>query len=380
MSDLRIITASVARDIQRLARAKKIGFVILSIDEFHLVAPAREETVALQVLRELARIGRHFKIGLILTTQSPQDMAVEVREGAIFKHLRELPQGEGASIREIWEAVREELDDDVTVQAYHKLIDRLEAEGKLDIIADEPTRGKLYAMAPHLHADNPVTLDDIYEYMTLMAPSDAIAQAIDAVDYLEGKKATVLKAAAYALLKEEPVALFLEMIKHEVRRLKAELEVFKETQLRDPKGRQEDRLKKLYQELEFLLYRGLSIPPETLDITPVEKVLAFGGDWEIVFNPDDSEYLKKLEDVLSKRVFGKTFIREIDVKKTRNSRERQRMAVAGTDGSTYSSRLDLTTARRFMEESGSIVTFNTSLAYLEEAADSRGDIPYPYHS
>jgi len=35
VSDLRLIVASIARDIQRLAKASKIPFVVLSIDEIH---------------------------------------------------------------------------------------------------------------------------------------------------------------------------------------------------------------------------------------------------------------------------------------------------------------------------------------------------------
>jgi len=72
--ELRLIAAAVARDIQRLAKARKIPFVVLSIDEAHLIAPNQEDVVTTQVLREIARIGRHYRIGLILTTQSPSDM------------------------------------------------------------------------------------------------------------------------------------------------------------------------------------------------------------------------------------------------------------------------------------------------------------------
>jgi DNA helicase HerA-like ATPase len=82
VSDLRLITAAIARDLQRLARANKVPFVVLSIDEFHLVAPNDDAVVTTQVLREIARIGRHYRIGLILTTQSPSDV-----DRAILKRL-----------------------------------------------------------------------------------------------------------------------------------------------------------------------------------------------------------------------------------------------------------------------------------------------------
>lgn len=74
LGDLRIITAAVARDLQDLAREKKIPFTVLSIDEFHLVAPNDDRLVSTQVLREIARIGRHYRLGLVLTTQSPADV------------------------------------------------------------------------------------------------------------------------------------------------------------------------------------------------------------------------------------------------------------------------------------------------------------------
>lgn len=80
--DLRLITASIARDIQRLAKDKKIPFIVFSMDEAHLIAPNDDKAVTTQVLREIARIGRHYKIGLIMTTQSPADM-----DRAILKRL-----------------------------------------------------------------------------------------------------------------------------------------------------------------------------------------------------------------------------------------------------------------------------------------------------
>lgn len=73
VGDLRLIAASIARDIQRLAKNRQIPFVTLSFDEAHLIAPD-DDIVTTQVLREIARIGRHYRIGLILTTQSPADM------------------------------------------------------------------------------------------------------------------------------------------------------------------------------------------------------------------------------------------------------------------------------------------------------------------
>lgn len=82
LGELRLITASVARDLQSLARSRRIPFTALSIDEFHLVAPTDDSAVTTHVLREIARVGRHYKLGLILTTQSPSDV-----DRAILKRL-----------------------------------------------------------------------------------------------------------------------------------------------------------------------------------------------------------------------------------------------------------------------------------------------------
>ncbi len=51
IADLRIITAAVARALQGLARHRRIPFTVLSIDEFHLVAPNDDRNVSTQVLR-----------------------------------------------------------------------------------------------------------------------------------------------------------------------------------------------------------------------------------------------------------------------------------------------------------------------------------------
>ncbi len=109
VSDLRIIAAAVSRDIQRLAQSRAIPFVVLSIDEFHLVAPAHEETVALQVLRELARVGRHFRIGLILTTQSPQDVDRSILKRLLTRFLHAIEPDQLDSLRGVFSDASHDL-------------------------------------------------------------------------------------------------------------------------------------------------------------------------------------------------------------------------------------------------------------------------------
>ena len=102
VSDLRLVTASVARDLQRLARAQKIPFLVLSVDEFHLVAPNGEDAVTKQVLREVARLGRHLRIGLILTTQSPSDVDRPILKRLLTRFLHAIEPDQLDALRGVF--------------------------------------------------------------------------------------------------------------------------------------------------------------------------------------------------------------------------------------------------------------------------------------
>ena len=102
LGDLRIITAAVARDLQNLARARKIPFTVLSIDEFHLVAPGDDRLVSTQVLREVARIGRHYRLGLMLTTQSPADVDRSVLKRLLTRFVHTIEPDQLDSLRGIF--------------------------------------------------------------------------------------------------------------------------------------------------------------------------------------------------------------------------------------------------------------------------------------
>lgn len=109
VSDLRIITAAVARDLQRLGQAKEFPFVAFSIDEFHLVTPNNQDSVALQVMRELARIGRHVRIGLILTTQSPQDVDRSILKRLLTRFLHAIEPDQLEALRGVLSDASEDL-------------------------------------------------------------------------------------------------------------------------------------------------------------------------------------------------------------------------------------------------------------------------------
>lgn len=102
LGDLRVITAAVARDLQNLARARAIPFTVLSIDEFHLVAPGDDRQVSTQVLREVARIGRHYCLGLVLTTQSPADVDRSVLKRLLTRFVHTIEPDQLDSLRGIF--------------------------------------------------------------------------------------------------------------------------------------------------------------------------------------------------------------------------------------------------------------------------------------
>ena len=109
ITDLRLIVASIARDLQRLARMKRLPFVVLSVDEFHLVAPNGEDIVASQVLRELARLGRHIRIGLILTTQSPSDVDRSILKRLLTRFLHAIEPDQLDALRGVFSDASPEL-------------------------------------------------------------------------------------------------------------------------------------------------------------------------------------------------------------------------------------------------------------------------------
>lgn len=49
-------------------------FALYFVDEAHMVVPQDEAVVSTQVFYELARMGRHVRTGLVLSSQSPQDL------------------------------------------------------------------------------------------------------------------------------------------------------------------------------------------------------------------------------------------------------------------------------------------------------------------
>jgi DNA helicase HerA-like ATPase len=80
-----LIAAAGARELQRIGREMALKaeagdkdaaswFALYFVDEAHAVVPNDDEVVSTQVHFELARMGRHVRTGMILSSQSPQDL------------------------------------------------------------------------------------------------------------------------------------------------------------------------------------------------------------------------------------------------------------------------------------------------------------------
>lgn len=280
-------------------------------------------------------------------------LSVAEREREIFKYLVNV---QSASAREIFESVSSILNDSVTRVAYYKVLDRMEAAGKIEAQSGDSNRGRVFAITPTLNADNPLTLDDIYEYLPYLQTTQALAGAIDARDYYEERRSTVLRAAAEALLEEDPIDLFQRMISDMINLVEKDLAIVRDTSIADSYSR--NRFYSDYKDLEQVVYRGLSLPHKAINLKGVDRLLK-GNDEKISWNPE------KLQEALGERIFGDRFFYMIDISEQRNTLTRQQKVVSGSDGSMHAGTLSLQTAKGFFEDLGEIITFNNSTVYVK---------------
>jgi len=77
-SELKIVVAAIARELMNLRRRDEIPPLVLAMDEAHLFLPARESSPSSQVLGEIIRFGRHYAMGILISTQSPSDIDREI--------------------------------------------------------------------------------------------------------------------------------------------------------------------------------------------------------------------------------------------------------------------------------------------------------------
>jgi hypothetical protein len=289
------------------------------------------------------------------------------REQAIFRYLRGIDRAVGATVRELHEqltvmgAVAQgggEVRDTVTVQAYHKLVTRLVLDGRLVEVGDPGADAQRYALAPALHADTALTLDDIDQIAFELKPTEAIAALIDAREYVGASRDTVLRRAAIALQKVQPRDLVRDMILSKVDLYNAHVDEWHAHGGNDERHRR--LLKAARADLEIICYRWFGLSADAVRVPPASSVSSSGtGAVAVTCDPG------RLANELSLRVFGDTVIQHVAIANRSAPEDWANVVVAGSDGSTYSSVMSIDTAKAFVDDGGSeVVTFNNSIVYL----------------
>lgn len=302
-------------------------------------------------------------------------LLTEDRERAILRTLHGLAEPEsGAPVSKIIEQVKAATGDTASVPAYYKLLDRLEASGKVERLPGlQGGDARRYRLAPYLHAENALTLDDVYEQMEALSAPESIALVVDARSYYEENRQRAIHAAAEALLEEDPRELFAKMIEDRCRVLRADLAILGEAELRDRSL--EARVLAQLRDLDQLCYRHLGLSRHAIDVARIDEHVTRGRAVTL----DGQRLRRELEG----RVFGETFIRRVQASPAADPR-RSRLTVAGSDGSTHPAVLQLSSAPTHADDAGHhVITFNNAVAYVEMSEvdrRSRGAPAHPFHS
>ncbi|MFC4122065.1 hypothetical protein [Nonomuraea zeae] len=303
------------------------------------------------------------------------------REQAIFKVLRGIDPAVGATVRELHEhltvrgtdlATTGPVRDTVTVQAYHKLIARLVLDGRLVEVDPPAADAQRYALAPAVHADTAMSLDDIEQLLAGLRPTEAIAALIEARESMRGDRRDILRKAAVALQKVDPRDLIRDVIARKAELYNADLAAWRAHGGDDERHLQ--RLKADRGELERLCYRGLGLSHQAVYVPPASA--APDGD-----RSEMRVTLSRLEAELRRRVFGDTVIQCLRADNAAAPKDWSNVVVAGSDGSTYSSVMSIDTARAFVDDGGSeVVTFNNSIVFLRMEGLNRDRHRSPLYS
>jgi hypothetical protein len=293
---------------------------------------------------------------------------VHEREQAIFKRLREIDPTVGATVRELHDFLTDDgvrlpttpgpVRDTVTVQAYHKLVARLVLDGRLVEVAHNSGDAQRYTLAPSLHADTALTLDDIEHLLQELKPTEAIAALIAVREDVYGPRKGVLREAALALQKVPPRDLVRDMIIAKVELYNADVSACQAHGGDDEPHRR--RIKAARAELESLCYRWFGLSWNAVYVPPASSVSNSG-----TAGVPARLNLERLDAELSLRVFGDSVIHYVEAANASAPDDWSNIVVAGSDGSTYSSVMSIDTAKAFVDEGGrEVVTFNNSIVYL----------------
>jgi len=238
----------------------------------------------------------------------------------------------------------------------------MEVAGKIEVQTEDSKRRRIYALTPTLNPDNPITLDDVYEYLPYLPTTQAIASAVDARDYYEENRRTILRRTAQALLNEDPIDLFHRMLIHMIQLVEKDLAILRHQEIADAYSRH--RFDADCGDLEQIAYRGLSLPHSAIHLPGLHKLFQ-SDDEQVTWNSDE------LRKALQERIFGDKFIYPVDIASERQAPARQQIVVSGSDGSMHAGTLALQTAKGYFEDIGDIITFNNSRSY---AVEKKGEL------
>ena len=303
--------------------------------------------------------------------QKNRSIDMRTREAAIIRFLRE-QESPGATVRQVWEALQdpELLGDNITLQAYHRIMIKMEARGNLEVNPAEDAGPRKYRPSGYLTPENPLSLTDIEEALWRLSAPEALARYLDAVDYFESRKQDVLEKAAKGLMEEEPVDLVLSMFIDKLARLKESLDDYADPQTRDSIIEQE--INSRHSELIMLVHRCYGLSTSVFDLGNVDQVK--GGthsiqpDWDLI------------RDALKMRVFGdKAIFFKPFVQNCPQGLD-EGFPIAGSDGSTHAGVIRAGLGAEFVEDNGTLVlTFNNSIVRVQLPERTARDFDFPYH-
>ena len=298
---------------------------------------------------------------------------MRTRESAIYRFVKDSGP-EGATVREAWEELKDpdKLGDTVTLQAYHRTMDKMAARGRLSVLDDADGGVRRYGIAEYLTADNAYSLTDLEEILVDGASSpEAIAQYLDALDYFESHQRDTLGKAVLGLLEEEPVALVTAMMRDKVDRLQEAV-----ADLNDPEtaGREaSEEVQRRHRELVTLIHSYYGLSSRDIDLGDVVDVS--GGrhkvepDWDLV------------RASLGGRVFGERVLYFVDSRSPADEEPRVSFSVGGSDGSSHASFLSGFPGTEFVEDGpGLTLTFSNSLAAVKPTDALAVGLDFPYHA
>lgn len=304
------------------------------------------------------------------------DVSAEQREAAVVSCVHRKGYYYGLTVREIWVILRDpgELGDQVTVQAYHAVVDRLIKRGVLVAVPALEGEARKYKTSDSMR----VSLEDIDGAVTReraavgMAELTGLGGSLDPGSYagymdaqltFQEKGPEVLKQVVRGLLEEDPVELVLRMFRYKVAEFNELAAGFSSNG--EKAGVTAKAIKDKARSLRTLVHSHYGVSVKDFPTAAAIDGGFIEPDWDAVTK------------ALRCRVFGEKALYWTKVE-TEGVRS---LVVGGSDGSSHSMRVSGFPELSLLgEESGLVLTFNNALAALSLPDSLLERFPFPYHS